>query len=124
MVFLVLFHLIMLYCMIFEFDTAVSQTSIELDLFNCPEWNIGAPVIAVHGERVETYSIQTLTILGSSYNQIPIHHVTLCQLFFIMMLQLQLTSQGILYLRIATEDSLSEVICGLLGSYSDVFIIS
>ena len=27
----------------FGFDTDVSLTSIELDLFLCPEWNIGAP---------------------------------------------------------------------------------
>ena len=39
----------------FEFDTAVSLTSIELDLFLCPEWNIGAPFIAVYGdESIET----------------------------------------------------------------------
>ena len=32
----------------FGFDTAVSLTSIELDLFLCPEWNIGAPFISVY----------------------------------------------------------------------------
>ena len=32
----------------FLFDTAVSLTSIELDLFLCPEWNIGAPFISVY----------------------------------------------------------------------------
>ena len=34
----------------FGFDTAVSLTSIELDLFLCPEWNIGAPYISVYGD--------------------------------------------------------------------------
>ena len=34
----------------FGFDTAVSLTSIELDLFLCPEWNIGAPFISVYGD--------------------------------------------------------------------------
>ena len=31
----------------FGFNTAVSLTAIELDLFLCPEWNIGAPSISV-----------------------------------------------------------------------------
>ena len=31
----------------FSFNTAVSLTVIELDLFLCPEWNIGAPIIFV-----------------------------------------------------------------------------
>ena len=30
--------------LIFGFDTAVSLTSIELDLFLCPEWSISAPL--------------------------------------------------------------------------------
>ena len=29
----------------FGFDTAVSLTGIEMDLFNCPDWNIGVPSI-------------------------------------------------------------------------------
>ena len=32
----------------FGFDTAVSLTSIELVLFLCPEWNIGAPYISLY----------------------------------------------------------------------------
>ena len=35
----------------FGFDTAVSMTSIELDLFLCPEWNIGAPFISVYADE-------------------------------------------------------------------------
>ena len=31
----------------FGFNTAVSLTSIELDLFLCSEWNIGAPIINI-----------------------------------------------------------------------------
>ena len=34
----------------FGFDTAVTLTSIELDLVLCPEWNIGAPFISVYGD--------------------------------------------------------------------------
>ena len=34
----------------FIFDTAVSLTGIELDLFLCPEWKIGAPYIAVYAD--------------------------------------------------------------------------
>ena len=32
----------------FGFDTAVSLTGIEMDLFLCPDWGIGAPFIAVY----------------------------------------------------------------------------
>ena len=32
----------------FGFDTAVSMTGIEMDLFNCPDWNIGIPSITVY----------------------------------------------------------------------------
>ena len=56
----------------FGFDTAVSLTSIELDLFLCPEWNIGAPFISVYGDEnrdLVLRTIQTLTFLGSSYNE-------------------------------------------------------
>ena len=35
----------------FDFGPAVSLTSIELDLFLCPEWNIGAPNITVYGDE-------------------------------------------------------------------------
>ena len=35
----------------FGFDTAVSLTSIELDLFLCPKWNIGASYISVYGDE-------------------------------------------------------------------------
>ena len=31
----------------FDFNTAVLPTTIELDLFLCPEWSIGAPIISV-----------------------------------------------------------------------------
>ena len=34
----------------FSFDTAVSLTGIELDLFLCPEWKIGAPYIGVYAD--------------------------------------------------------------------------
>ena len=32
----------------FGFDTAVSLTGIEMDLFNCPDWGIGAPDTTVY----------------------------------------------------------------------------
>ena len=35
----------------FGFDTAVSLTSIELDVFLCPEWNIAAPFISVYADE-------------------------------------------------------------------------
>ena len=39
----------------FGFDTAVSLTSIELDLFLCPEWNIGAPFISVYADEKNSF---------------------------------------------------------------------
>ena len=38
----------------FGFDTAVSPTAIELDLFLCPEGNIGAPYITVYADNNTT----------------------------------------------------------------------
>ena len=40
--------------LIFDFDTAVSPNGIELDLFLCPEWNIGAPGIYVYAYQTST----------------------------------------------------------------------
>ena len=40
--------------LIFDFDTAVSLDSIELDLFLCPEWNIGAPGITYYAYQNST----------------------------------------------------------------------
>ena len=34
----------------FVFDTAVTLTGIELELFFCPEWGIGAPMISVYAD--------------------------------------------------------------------------
>ena len=35
----------------FDFDTAVSLTAIELDMFLCPEWNIGAEGIFLYADQ-------------------------------------------------------------------------
>ena len=32
----------------FSFDTSVSFPGIEMDLFHCPDWNIGAPKVTVY----------------------------------------------------------------------------
>ena len=47
----------------FGFDTAVSLTGIEMDLFNCPDWNIGAPSITVYLNP--DYNLAATTILSS-----------------------------------------------------------
>ena len=47
--------------LIFDFDTAVSPDSIELDLFLCSEWSIGAPVIYVYGYENSTLVFNTAT---------------------------------------------------------------
>ena len=56
----------------FGFDTAVSLTSIELDLFLCPEWNIGAPVISVYGDNKSSlvYSSSSDFIMNYTPNEI------------------------------------------------------
>ena len=50
----------------------MSLTSIELDLFLCPEWNIGAPFIAVFGDESRDLVLKTfqnVTFLdGRRYN--------------------------------------------------------
>ena len=40
----------------FDFDIAMSPTAIELDLFLCPEWNIGAPYISVYANESNSSS--------------------------------------------------------------------
>ena len=40
--------------LIFDFDTAMSLDSIELDLFRCSEWKIGAPGISVYAYQNST----------------------------------------------------------------------
>ena len=55
----------------FGFDTAVSLTSIQLDLFLCPEWNVGAPVITVYGDENRSLvlpSVRGVHFLGRSFN--------------------------------------------------------
>ena len=56
----------------FRFDTAVSLTSIGLDLFLCPEWNIGAPFISVYGDNSSNlvYSSSSDFILNYTPNEI------------------------------------------------------
>ena len=65
----------------FDFDTTVSPTSIELDLFLCPEWNIGAPGIFVYGYQNSTLVFNPVMgeFIGSTLYQSP-SHVTLYQL--------------------------------------------
>ena len=55
----------------FGFDTAVSLTSIELDLFLCPEWNIGAPLIAVYSDESRNLVLRAIqsSPLGKLFNQ-------------------------------------------------------
>ena len=68
----------------FGFDTAVSVTSIELDLFLCPEWNIGAPFISMNGDNSSnlvyssssSYFITNYAPIGTSCDSLST--VTLC----------------------------------------------
>ena len=53
----------------FIFDTPVSVSSIEVELFNCPEWNIGAPYIFVHANDEVKLSVDERAIGSSSVNQ-------------------------------------------------------
>ena len=49
----------------FGFDTAVSLTGIEMDLFNCPDWNIGPPSIRVYLNPDYNLAANTTNILFS-----------------------------------------------------------
>ena len=40
----------------FMFDAAVALTSMELDVFLCPEWNISAPYISVYGSNSTVFT--------------------------------------------------------------------
>ena len=53
----------------FGFDTAVSLTGIEIDLFHCPEMRIGAPVITV--SLNEEYDLSYRTGLRSFISVVP-----------------------------------------------------
>ena len=77
--------------LIFGFDTAVSLTGIEMDLFHCPDWGIGAPRITVYLKNdsdlafdVGSYfqphvvshqpscdSLSTVTITGDAFIAVP-----------------------------------------------------
>ena len=50
----------------FGFDTAVSLTGIEIDLFLCPDWGIGAPRITVYYNQEYNLTFNlVLSFLGS-----------------------------------------------------------
>ena len=49
----------------FGFDTAVSLTGIEMDLFLCPDWGIGAPSITVYLN--EDYNLASTNIFNLSF---------------------------------------------------------
>ena len=57
----------------FRFDTAVNLTSIELDLFLCPELNIGAPNITVYGDDTGSSGL-TFSELSVSLKIITVLH--------------------------------------------------
>ena len=50
----------------------MSLTSIELDLFLCPEWNIGAPFISVYGDNESSlvYSFSSDFLMSHTPNEI------------------------------------------------------
>ena len=56
----------------FVFNTAVSLTAIELDLFLCPEWSIGAPNISVlatnNSDLIFSFEFETLATDHTSSN--------------------------------------------------------
>ena len=55
----------------FGFDTTVTLTEIELDLFLCPEWGIGAQFISVYAD-VES----NLVFTRNSLTALPFQHYT------------------------------------------------
>ena len=67
----------------FGFDTAVSLTSIELDLFLCPELNIGAPFISVYGDNSSTLVYSPASDLINNYtpNKISCDYLSTVTIF-------------------------------------------
>ena len=79
----------------FAFDTAVSLTGIEVNLFLCPDWNIGAPLMIVYLDQDYSIvyhndlqfvlpdnspqsscdSLSTVTFTGGSFQTEPYHTV-------------------------------------------------
>ena len=55
----------------FGFDTAVTLTGIEIDLFLCPEWGISAPFISVYANEESN-----LTFTYGSISTLPFHRYT------------------------------------------------
>ena len=45
----------------FGFDTAVSVTSIEMNMFLCPQWSIGAPYITIYVEQTTRLRFNSLS---------------------------------------------------------------
>ena len=71
----------------FGFDSAVSLISIELDLFLCPEWNIGASDIFVYGDEKDSlvfnsssYIIMNHALLQTSCDSLSTTVITLGEL--------------------------------------------
>ena len=51
----------------FGFDTAVTLTGIEMDLFLCPEWGISAPFISVYANEESNLAIIFTTLTFQNY---------------------------------------------------------
>ena len=52
----------------FGFDAAMSPTGIEIDFFNCPDWGIGAPRIAVYFNEEYNFIIRTNSTDSNAIN--------------------------------------------------------
>ena len=50
----------------FGFDTAVSPTGIEIDFFQCPDWDIGAHHITMYFNEEYNFTIPTISIGGDA----------------------------------------------------------
>ena len=64
----------------FGFDTAVSLTGIEMDLFHCPNWGIGAPRIRVYVNEEYNlafrFNLSFLPLVQSSCDSLTTVHVS------------------------------------------------
>ena len=84
--------------MTFGFDIAVSLTTIELGLFLCPEWNIGASHIIVFADRKSNlvFSRQTRSI-DFLVNHTPSQTQLSCDSLSTIIIPLQEHAQGSSY---------------------------
>ena len=84
----------------FRFDTAVSLSSIELDVFLCPEWNIGAPLVTLYGSNNTNVFFGSFSksdfLVNTCPHSLPVIYYPLSLFLFKMQSMIHSTTHGII----------------------------